>query len=397
MEKGTIIPVWVYTNAQEVELFLNGKSLGKDTPGTKAEEMQCEWMVPYEAGMLEAIAYIDGREVKRASFATAAYPSQLSNTLHTMEAEGGFNTSYFITSESLDEDGNLYPYGENKVYYEFMGDIEKVSLENGNPVDGTSRFHADHRALFFGKTRAVLQELDDARNASVVLASILGDKSLYLSKQITIVAEEMSLIGRTGGGELTILYTTNGDDPTISGKVYEGPFDVEDGSTVKALLMQNGNVLISMEERFGADEGLYWGDEHSEDIWIGRGIFVPAEEAELSGSARATDEGKWFKTVGFVDFDNGEGSITWYQENDGDPGTYKIRIRYAHNDTDSKRPMTLKVNDKLVKTLEFEPSGNWGVGWKFVHAEVTFKSGANNIELKTTGSSGPDIDELFID
>ena len=42
MKKGTVIPVWVYSNADEVELFLNGKSLGKDKPGKVWNEMQCE-------------------------------------------------------------------------------------------------------------------------------------------------------------------------------------------------------------------------------------------------------------------------------------------------------------------------------------------------------------------
>ena len=168
MEKGTVIPVWVYSNADEVELFLNGKSLGKDKPGTVWNEMQCEWMVPYQDGKLEAVAYIDGKEVKRTSFSTAEQPSTLKTTIQKLAAEDSFTTSYIITSESLDENDNLYPYGENKVYYNVQGDVKTISMENGNPIDQTSRTKSNFRALFFGKNRLFLREKPNAKKASII-------------------------------------------------------------------------------------------------------------------------------------------------------------------------------------------------------------------------------------
>lgn len=126
MEKGTVIPIWVYSNTDEVELFLNGKSLGKDKPGTVWNDMQCEWMVPYQEGILEAVAYIDGKEVKRSSFSTSKQPSKLKTSIQKLEAEAGFVSSYIVTSESLDENNNLYPYGENKVYYKIQGDLNDI-------------------------------------------------------------------------------------------------------------------------------------------------------------------------------------------------------------------------------------------------------------------------------
>ena len=62
-------------------MFLNGKSLGKDKPGTIWNEMQCEWMVPYEEGKLEAVAYKDGVEIKRTHFNTSKQPSKLKTSL----------------------------------------------------------------------------------------------------------------------------------------------------------------------------------------------------------------------------------------------------------------------------------------------------------------------------
>ena len=397
MKKGTVIPVWVYSNADEVELCLNGKSLGKDKPGTIWNEMQCEWMVPYEEGTLEAVAYNDGKEVKRTSFSTSKQPSKLKTSIQKLDAEDGFTTSYIITSESLDASDNLYPYGENKVYYNIQGDVKKISMENGNPIDPTSRTKSDFRALFFGKTRLFLRELPNAKQASIITASILGDKALYTSNIITIDAAEIQILGQLNSEDLEILYTTNGDNPEINGKVYKSAFEIQDNTTVKAIVKQNGKMVISIEEVFGKNEGLFWGDEHSKDMWIGRGVNISAEEGILNGDAKANSNARRYKGSGFVRFDGGEGSITWYQENDGEAGDYSIRFRYMHNNEGQLHPMKLYVNDEYIRTLEFKATGGWEKEWKFVPTIITLKAGANNIKLETTGKSGPFIDELFVD
>ena len=397
MEKGTVIPVWVYSNTDEVELFLNGKSLGKDKPGTVWNEMQCEWMVPYEEGTIEAVAYIDGKEVKRTSFSTSKHPSKLKTTVDKLDAEDGFEASYIITSESLDESNNLYPYGENRVYYNIQGDLNKVSMENGNPIDPTSRTKSDFRALFFGKSRLFLRQQPNAKTASVITGSIMGDKALYVSNTITIEAEDISILGDTKASNLEILYTTNGDNPEINGLSYENPFQISDGTTVKAIVKQNGNIVLTMEESFGEKEGLFWGDEHSADMWVGRGVNISAEDGILEGGGKADKDARRYKGSGFVRFDGKEGAITWYQENDGEAGDYSIRFRYMHNNEGQLHPMKLYVNDEYIRTLEFKPTGGWEKEWKFVPTIITLKAGANNIKLETTGDSGPFIDELFVD
>jgi beta-galactosidase len=397
MEKGTVIPVWVYSNADEVELFLNGKSLGKDKPGTVWNEMQCEWMVPYQEGELEAVAYIDGKEVKRTSFSTAEKPSTLKTSIQKLAAEDSFTTSYIVTSESLDKDDNLYPYGENKVYYNIQGDVKTISMENGNPIDPTSRTKSDYRALFFGKTRLFLREQPNAKNAKIITASILGDKALYTSNLITIDTKEISVFGEHQASKIEVYYTINGDNPETKGTLYTKAFKVADGTTVKAVVKQNGKVVLTMNETFGKDEGLFWGDEHSKDMWIGRGVNISAEDGILKGSAKASRSARRFKGSGFVTFDNKEGSVEFYQENDGEAGDYSIRFRYMHNNEGKMHPMKLYVNDEYIRTLKFKPTGGWEKEWKFVPTIITLKAGANSIRLETTGESGPYIDEMFID
>ncbi|APY11646.1 beta-galactosidase [Seonamhaeicola sp. S2-3] len=397
MKKRTLIPVWVYSNADEVELFLNGKSLGKDKPGTIWNEMQCEWMVPYKEGTLKAIAYKDGKEVKQTSFTTSKQPSKLNTTLKKLKAEDGFAASYILTSESVDKHNNFYPYGENKVYYNIQGDLKKVSIENGNPIDPTSRTKTNFRSLFFGKSRLFLEEQENAKNASIITGAILGDKALYISNKITINVEQIPVLGNPKTSNFEIKYTVDGSDPESNGLVYSKPFKVSDGTTVKVVVKQLGKTVLTMEERFGKNEGLFWGDEHSADMWIGRGVNIAAEDGILEGGAKISDDARRYKGSGFVRFDGKEGAVTFYQENDGEAGDYSIRFRYMHNNEGELHPMKLYVNDEYIRTLEFKPTGGWEKEWRFVPTIINLKAGANNIKIETTGESGPYIDEMFID
>ncbi|MEM6522638.1 MAG: glycoside hydrolase family 2 TIM barrel-domain containing protein [Bacteroidota bacterium] len=398
MKKGTKIPVWVYSNADEVELFLNGKSLGIDQPGIKWDKMQCDWLIPYEEGEIEAVAYVDGKEVGRMRHKTAGSPVKLRNTVELLPAEDQFPTCYVVSSEALDSQGSLYPYASNTVYYKLEGDIRKISLENGNPTDQTSRTEAHHRAFFMGKTRAFLEAKEGAKTCSILIASIMGDKSLYQSRKITIDVERLALLGSKTSEDFVIKYTINGADPLDEGTSYSAPFQVNEGTTVKAVVLnRKQEVLITMSETFGEGNGLFWGDEYSKDMWKGRGINIAAESAELLGNAKPSEEGRRFKHSGFVTFGNQEGAIRWFQENDGEKRTLNIRIRYSHVEAHGDRPMELMVNDKKIKVFQFDDTGDLGSRWSFVNATIELQKGANYIELKTMGKSGPYVDELFID
>jgi len=235
------------------------------------------------------------------------------------------------------------------------------------------------------------------KKASIITGSILGDKALYTSNKISIEAKQFNLIGNSDFSNLEILYTTNGDNPATKGIVYNRAFEIQDNTTVKAIVKQNGKIVLTMKETFGKNEGLFWGDEHSKDMWIGRGVNISAEDGILKGSATASRAARRFKGSGFVDFNGKEGSVEFYQENDGEEGDYSIRFRYMHNNKGELHPMKLYVNDEYIRTLEFKATGGWEKSWRFVPTIIRLKAGANSIRLQTTGKSGPFLDELFID
>jgi len=249
MAVGTEIPVWVYSNADEVELFLNGESLGKDQPDTQWDEMQCEWMVPWSPGTLEAVAYRDGQVVARTTQTTAGAPAQLK-----LESEG--ETCPIITVTQLDQNGVMNPYAENRIHYHIDGPARILSLESGNPVN-TENNIATSRAAFFGLARAFLQTTSDTGDLRVIAGSILGEKQLRTSKLISIDVKAISLRGTAKPCHFRILYSTDGSEPTAE---YRAPFAIAPDTSVRADIYNGEQLLFRMAERFGPDEGIYWGE-----------------------------------------------------------------------------------------------------------------------------------------
>ena len=249
MAAGTRIPVWVYSNCDEVELFLNGKSLGRDKPGKKWNEMQCDWMVPWTPGTLEAIGYKDGQEIVRTAQTTAGAPAKLSLSVEGKDCP-------VITVVQEDAAGIMNPYAEDRIHYQLDGPARILSLESGNPVNTENNYGKASRTAFFGLARAFLQTTADAGDLSVVIGAICGEKQLMRSDQVSIDVQQLAIRGNAKPRAFRILYSTDGSKPS---RKYAGPFSVKPDTVVKADVLDGDMLLFSMEETFGPGKGLYWG------------------------------------------------------------------------------------------------------------------------------------------
>ncbi|HUZ61664.1 MAG TPA: beta-galactosidase GalA [Hanamia sp.] len=153
---GKPIDVWVNSNADNVELFLNGKSLGKkDMP----RNSHLQWSVPYEPGKLEAIAYKHGRKLE-SSIETTGEPAEIVITPYktTMIADGRDAT--VINVSAVDKQGREVPDADNLVQFSVEGDASIIGVGNGDP----SSHEPDkilngnwQRSLFNGKCQVILQ------------------------------------------------------------------------------------------------------------------------------------------------------------------------------------------------------------------------------------------------
>ena len=155
-KKGQLVDVWAYyNNANEVELFLNDKSLG--VKQKEGEDLHVMWRLPFEAGTLKAVSRKDGNVVLEREIKTAGAAAQLQLTADrtTINADG--NDLSFITVDILDKNGNFVPTANNLVKFSLDGgNGEIVAVANGDPTNHESFKGKQHKALN-GKCLVVVQ------------------------------------------------------------------------------------------------------------------------------------------------------------------------------------------------------------------------------------------------
>ena len=157
---GDSVDVWAYyNNADEVELFLNGKSLG--IRKKSGDELHVMWRVSYEPGTLKAVSRKGGTLVLTDSVRTAGAPAKiiLSADRNTINADG--NDLSYVTVKIEDAKGNLVPDAANDVQFKIVGEASIAGVDNGSETSLES-FKANHRKAFNGLCLAIVQSKNKA-------------------------------------------------------------------------------------------------------------------------------------------------------------------------------------------------------------------------------------------
>jgi beta-galactosidase len=152
-EEGRAIPVWVYTNLDEVELFVNGKSAGSQKVPSLGH---VEWKVQYEPGVIEARASKDGKVVLVEKRETTGATTQIRLTADrtTINADG--EDVVLVTVEALDKEGRAVPTAMNKIAFNISGDGHFLGVGNGDPNCQESD-KEPKRSLFNGLAQVIVQ------------------------------------------------------------------------------------------------------------------------------------------------------------------------------------------------------------------------------------------------
>ncbi|MEI7725990.1 MAG: glycoside hydrolase family 2 TIM barrel-domain containing protein, partial [Bacteroidota bacterium] len=175
-KEGSIIPVFVYTNGDCAELFLNGKSLGKKckNPISKnsVDRFRLMWNeVTYEPGTLKAVAYKAGQIIGENTMKTAGEPYQLKLTPDrpTIQADG--NDLSYVLIEAFDKSGNPCPLADNLVEITLTGPGTIAGVGNGNPQSMES-FQASKIHLFYGKAMLIVRSAE--KNGEIGITATTG-------------------------------------------------------------------------------------------------------------------------------------------------------------------------------------------------------------------------------
>ena len=170
--EGNNISVIVFSRGSEVELVLNGKSVGKkkqgEAPGVEDIPFTFVFDLKYEPGELVAISYTEGKEVSRDRIVTAcaAASLQVSADKTVMEADG--HSLIYADIEVVDSQGRLVPDAEIKLTASCEGAAKLAGFGSGNPVTAENYVSGEF-TTFKGRACAILRSGYEAGDATLTV------------------------------------------------------------------------------------------------------------------------------------------------------------------------------------------------------------------------------------
>ena len=157
--EGCPVDIAVFSSAEETELIVNGRSLGRRKAGEAlVQDMPLTFLfhAEYQPGTVEAVSYTGGKEVSRTVLKTAGRPAAIRLTAETegMKADG--ESLCYVNAEVIDESGMTVPDADILMKAEATGAAELLGFGSGNPVTAEN-YSTGCFTAYQGKTLAVLR------------------------------------------------------------------------------------------------------------------------------------------------------------------------------------------------------------------------------------------------
>jgi len=166
--EGEPISVWVHSNLDEVELFLNGRSQG-------AQKVQplthLEWKVKYEPGAIEARGRKDGKMVLTAKRETTGEPTSIRLTSDRTEIDANGEDIAILRVEVLDGVGRVISTADNLISFKVSGEGRLIGVGNGDPNCQESD-KVPKRSLFNGLAQVIVQA---TKNPGTIIVEAYGE------------------------------------------------------------------------------------------------------------------------------------------------------------------------------------------------------------------------------
>jgi beta-galactosidase len=162
--EGDEIPVWVHSNLDEVELLLNGKSLGRQ----KVPRLgHVEWKVRYEPGTITAHGWKDGKLLLTEERETTGPAVALKLTAERTEIDADGEDVAILTVAAVDSQGRAVPTADVLVDFKVTGEGALVGVGNGDPNCQESD-KEPRRSLFSGLAQVIVQATKRAGTIEIV-------------------------------------------------------------------------------------------------------------------------------------------------------------------------------------------------------------------------------------
>lgn len=154
-EPGQMVDVWAYYNhADEVELYLNGKSMG--IKHKEGDNLHVMWRFPFEPGTLKAVSRKNGKTVLEKIVKTAGNPAKLHLSADRSEIKADGNDLSFITVDITDINDVPAPMANNEIHFSVQGEGKIVGVSSGDPTSHEFFKGTSHTALN-GKCLVIVQ------------------------------------------------------------------------------------------------------------------------------------------------------------------------------------------------------------------------------------------------
>jgi beta-galactosidase len=161
--EGETIPVWVHSNLDSVELFLNGTSLGSQTIKPLGH---LEWKVKYEPGAIEARGTRGGKVVLTERRETTGKQASIRLTADRTQIDADGQDLAMVTVEILDDKGRAIPTASDLIQFKVSGHGSLVGVGNGDPNCQESDKESK-RSVFNGLAQMIVQSTMSPGDISV--------------------------------------------------------------------------------------------------------------------------------------------------------------------------------------------------------------------------------------
>lgn len=149
------VQVYTFSNAEMVELFLNGKSLGvkkmSDFP-----KMKMLWDVPFHPGELKAIAYNSGKQIASYTINTAGKPDRILLEMDRKSLDADGLDLVYITAKVVDSKGIIVPYFSGIIKFTVTGSGLNAGVDNGD-MSSNESWQSNERSAFNGRVSMVVR------------------------------------------------------------------------------------------------------------------------------------------------------------------------------------------------------------------------------------------------